>query len=151
MFGQRGVVHGGAQRGDALQIAVHIHAEVQRRQKCGHAVAQMMLRGDEGILRKEAAVAGVGVDIDETGADVQPLRVDDLAALRRFVAAHLAKVGDAPVLDQQHGLGDQVVAHHQFRVDDRFSAHGVSLSFLCSSSLSNISPSAEIVSATPAA
>ena len=106
----------------------------------------MMLGCGDGIVLKEHPPVGMGVDIHETGADEQPLRVDDLTAVGDGGTAHFPKTGNALALNEKNCLGNQMVTHDQNRV---FNGKHMYSPYFCRSA-SSLRPSSIRNSATPA-
>ena len=74
---------------------------------------QIELGGFNGLVVEPVAVTGMVVDIDKTGAYEETFGIDCFAAFGNGKLAHFAKGVDLAVLDQQDGIGDQMIPHDQ--------------------------------------
>ena len=79
---------------------------------------QVVLAAGDRLLPQPVAVAGVGVDVHKTRAYISALGIDHFTALRDGGGAHLAEAGDLAIFDKQNCLRDQMIPHHQLRIDN---------------------------------
>ena len=92
--------HGSADILRHLQILLLGHPRIGSRQHCGSTPLQMVQRRRDRILPQLVAVAGVGVDIHQSGTYVGTFGIQDLTALGYRGGTHLSETGDLTVLDE---------------------------------------------------
>ena len=78
----------------------------------------LCISAKEGI--EPLSTAGMGMDIHQTGTHIKSLCIDDLAALGNRCVSHFTETGDDAVLHKDNRIGNQVVTHDQFRIDNRY-------------------------------
>ena len=90
----------------------------RRRQDCGGSMLQHELCRGYRIIHKSAVISSVAVDVNQTGAHIRSLGINDLTTVETTGLKHLAVILDHTVLNQYVAIRNQMIPHNKFRINN---------------------------------